>query len=84
MRPKLDPFIAIIDQILEEDKGRLKKQRHTAKRIFERLSDEHGFTGGITIVTDYVRVKKRQIGRSSCHRRTRQAVPRWTSARRLV
>ena len=84
VRPKLDPFIAIIDQILEEDKGRLKKQRHTAKRIFERLSDEHGFTGGITIVTDYVRVKKRQIGRSSCHRRTRRAVPRWTSARRLV
>ena len=66
MRPKLDPFIAIIDPLLEADKGRLKKQRHTAKRIFERLRDEHGFTGGITIVTDYVGVKKRQIGRSSC------------------
>ena len=64
VRPKLDPFIAIIDPILEADKGRLKKQRHTAKRIFERLRDEHGFTGGITIVTDYVGVKKRQIGRS--------------------
>ena len=59
-RPKLDPFIPIIDQILGEDKGRLKKQRHTAKRIFERLRDEHGFTGGITIVTDYVRVTKRR------------------------
>ncbi|MEM9360038.1 MAG: IS21 family transposase [Pseudomonadota bacterium] len=32
-----------------------RKQRHTARRIFERLRDEHGFTGGITIVTDYVR-----------------------------
>ena len=60
-RPKLDPFIPIIDQILGEDKGRLKKQRHTAKRIFERLRDEHGFTGGITIVTDYVRVTKRRM-----------------------
>jgi len=59
-RPKLDPFIGIIDQILEEDKARLKKQRHTAKRIHERLRDEHGFTGGITIVTDYVRDKKRR------------------------
>ena len=59
-RPKLDPFISIIDQILEDDKGRLKKQRHTAKRVFERLRDEHGFTGGITIVTDYVREKKRR------------------------
>src|SRR4029077_14903189 len=30
------------------------KQQHTAKRIFGRLRDEHGFTGGITIVKDYV------------------------------
>jgi len=60
MRPKLDPFIGIIDQILEEDKARIMKQRHTAKRIYERLRDEHGFTGGITIVTDYVRERKRR------------------------
>ena len=60
VRPKLDPFIPIIDQILEDDRRQLKKQRHTAKRIFERLRDEHGFTGGITIVTDYVREKKRR------------------------
>ena len=60
VRPKLDPFIPIIDRILEEDKGVLQKLRHTAKRIFERLRDEHGFAGGITIVTDYVREKKRR------------------------
>ena len=59
-RPKLDAFVAIIDQILEEDKSRIKKQRHTAKRIHERLRDEHGFTGGITIVTDYVRERERR------------------------
>ncbi len=59
-RPKLAPFVPVIDQILEDDKGRLKKQRHTAKRVFERLRDQHGFTGGITIVTDYVREKKRR------------------------
>lgn len=59
-RPKLDPFIPIIDQILENDKKKIKKQRHTAKRIHARLRDEHGFTGGITIVTDYVREKKRR------------------------
>jgi transposase len=60
VRPKLDPFIPIIDRILEDDRGQLSKQRHTSKRIFERLRDEHGFTGGITIVTDYVREKKRR------------------------
>ena len=53
-KPKLDPFILVIDGILDDDKSRPKKQQHTAKRIFERLRDEHGFTGGITIVKDYV------------------------------
>ena len=54
VRPKLDPFIEVIDRILADDKGRPRKQRHTAKRVFERLRDEHGFTGGITIVKDHV------------------------------
>src|SRR3984893_19019200 len=31
-----------------------KKQRHTAQRIFERLRDEEGFSGGYTIVREYV------------------------------
>jgi transposase len=59
-RPKLDAFIPIIDRILEDDKGWLKTQRHTAKRIHERLRDEYGFTGRITIVTDYLGAKKRR------------------------
>ncbi len=45
-RPKLDEFTANIDQWLFEDKTRPRKQRHTAKRVFERLRDECGFTGG--------------------------------------
>jgi transposase len=53
-RPKLDPFVGVIDGILAEDKGRPVKQRHTSKRIFERLRDEHGYLGGLTIVKDYV------------------------------
>ena len=64
VRPKLDPFIGIIDRILEEDKDRPKKQRHTSKRIFERLRDEYGFTGKITIVKDYicgVRQRRREM-----------------------
>jgi len=53
-RPKLDEFTGVIDTILATDRERPKKQRHTSKRIFERLRDEHGFTGKITIVKDYV------------------------------
>ncbi len=44
-RPKLDGFTDIIDQWQREDIGRPRKQRHTAKRVFERLRDEHGFLG---------------------------------------
>jgi transposase len=54
-RPKLGPWLGVIDAILEDDKQRPVKQRHTAKRIFERLKEEHEFTGGYTIVKDYVR-----------------------------
>jgi transposase len=57
-RPKLEGFTGLIDQILETDRGSPKKQRHTAKRVFERLRDEHGFAGGYTIVKDYVRERK--------------------------
>ena len=53
-RPKLDPFVGVIEGILTEDEGRPVKQRHTSKRIFERLRDEHGYFGGLTIVKDYV------------------------------
>ena len=59
-RPKLDPFIGIIDRILEEDKGQPAKQQHTSKRIFERLRDEHGYTGGVTIVKDYVHERRQR------------------------
>jgi transposase len=57
-RPKLGPWQGVIDAILADDKTRPVKQRHTAKRIFERLSSEYEYTGGYTIVKDYVRSSK--------------------------
>ncbi len=59
-RPKLDGLTEIIDAWLEADKAVHRKQRHTAKRVFERLRDEHGFTGGYTIIKDYVREHRRR------------------------
>ena len=59
-RPKLDPFVGIIDAILEADKCVPKKQKHTSKRVFERLRDEYGYTGGITIVKDYIYASKQR------------------------
>lgn len=55
---KLERFLPIINQMLEEDRQAPKKQRHTAKRIFERLRDEHGYPGGKTVVKDAVRAWK--------------------------
>ena len=59
-RPKLSPYTGVIDRILEDDHQVPRKQRHTAKRIYERLRDEYGFVGGYTIVKDYVREHRRQ------------------------
>jgi transposase len=55
---KLEAFLPIVHQILEDDRQAPPKQRHTAKRIFERLRDEHGFRGGMTTVKDAVRTWK--------------------------
>ena len=57
-RPKLDGFTGIIDEMLAADQLMPAKQRHTAKRIFERLREEHGFEGKYTIIKDYVHGKK--------------------------
>jgi transposase len=53
-RHKLGAYLPRIEQILKEDQALPRKQRHTAKRIWERLRAE-GFTGGYTIVKDVVR-----------------------------
>ncbi|GAF78784.1 unnamed protein product, partial [marine sediment metagenome] len=58
-KPKLEPYLPIIEQILKDDRQAPRKQRHTAKRIFERLRDEHDFVGGYTIVKEAVRKWKR-------------------------
>ncbi len=54
-KPKIGPFIGIIHAILEADKKVHRKQRHTGQRIFARLREEHGYTGGVTVVRDEIR-----------------------------
>jgi len=51
----LTGFEHIIEQWLGEDQRRPRKQRHTAKRIFDRLVDEHGFTGTYSPVQRHVK-----------------------------
>ena len=57
----LDPFKPHIDQILAEDQKRWRKQRHTARRIFNILVEVYGYTGGYTIIQTYVKKQKRSL-----------------------
>jgi transposase len=53
-QPKLGPFIGLIDEMLEADRDAPLKQRHTARRIFHRLRDEHDYRGSEVQVRRYV------------------------------
>lgn len=53
-QPVLGSHVVWIQEVLEQDKQEPKKQRHTAKRIFDRLKVECGYTGGYTMVKDAV------------------------------
>jgi len=55
-KPKLGALLPVIDAILEANRTAPVKQRHTAKRIFERLRDEYGFACGYTVVKGRVRL----------------------------
>lgn len=65
-RPTIEPVLPVIRQILDDDTKAPKKQRHTARRIWQRLKAEHGFTGGYTAVKDAVREMK--VGRQEVFR----------------
>jgi transposase len=53
-QPVLGPHLAWIHEVLEQDKNEPRKQRHTAKRIFDRLKAERDCSGGYTVVKDAV------------------------------
>jgi transposase len=57
-KPKSGPFLERIREIIESDKQLPKKQRHTAKRIYERIKQE-GYQGHYTVVREAVREIKR-------------------------
>jgi transposase len=59
--PVLDRVRGLIDAILMEDLEAPRKQRHTAKRIFERLVDEHGVQVSYSYVAKYVHRRRGQI-----------------------
>jgi transposase len=59
--PVLDAVKPVIDQWLAEDQDRPAKQRHTAKRIYERLTTEYHFAGAESTVRRYVGQRRKQL-----------------------
>ena len=64
-RPKQGPWFGVISAILKEDMNSPAKQRHAAKRIFDRLRQKYADTGGDTIIKDFVRLRRIRT-RCSC------------------
>lgn len=66
--PVLGKYIPLIDEWLEGDKTVPRKQRHTAKRIYDRLREEAEYTGGYSSVKRYVRKKRLVLkqGQAGC------------------
>lgn len=61
-RPVMDPYIGVVKAWLEADKSAPPKQRHTARRVFDRLVDEYGFTGSeITVRRAVARIRAKRI-----------------------
>ena len=60
--PKLEPYNALIDSWLEEDRNHPRKQRHTAKKVFKRLTKEvPGFDCSYRLVAEYVKFRKEAL-----------------------
>jgi transposase len=60
LAPALDPWKATIDGWLEADRSAPRKQRHTARRVWQRLVEEHGAQVGESTVRRYVAEVRRR------------------------
>ena len=60
--PKLGPYRPLIDSWLTADREAPRKQRHTSKRIWQRLRAEYRAEVAETTVRDYVRRRRRELG----------------------
>jgi transposase len=60
--PALGPYRALIDEWLEADRHAPRKQRHTARRVWRRLIDEHGARFAERTVREYVAARRRELG----------------------
>jgi len=56
--PVMGNYIRIVSEWLEQDEREPRKQRHTVKRLYDRLRDERGYKGSYSSVKRYVAIRK--------------------------
>ncbi|MDR2533120.1 MAG: IS21 family transposase [Oscillospiraceae bacterium] len=61
--PVMGKYISVVNQWLEEDEREPRKQRHSVKRIYDRLKSEHGYKGSYSSVKRYVGLRKAELKR---------------------
>ena len=60
--PVMGPYLEIIERWLADDESAPRKQRHTARRIYDRLVEEHGFIGAeVTVRKTVARLRGKRI-----------------------
>jgi transposase len=89
--PKLGAYRAVIDSWLIADREKPRKQRHTARRVWERLRDEHGVEVSPRQVRRYVRERRRALGLPVdevcvplCHEPAEEAEVDWGEAQVVI
>jgi len=61
-RPAMDPWVEVVDSWLLGDRGMPRKQRHTARRVWQRLVAEHGASLAEVTVSRYVARRRVELG----------------------
>ena len=67
--PVLDSVAGLIDAMLREDLDAPRKQRHTSRRIWQRLADEHGMPVSYSYVCQYAGPRRAEIEAGGGRRR---------------
>ena len=76
---KIDPYVGWIEEVLKADRNVPRKQRHTAKRLYQRLAQEKGYQGGATRRSRrWWPNCERGGGKCSCRWSTAPGRGRWT------
>jgi len=81
-----DALRSVVDRWLKADREAPRKQRHTARQIFNRLQSEHDYSGAESTVRSYVGERRRELGLGrevhvvQCHQPGEEAEVDWYEA----